>query len=80
MEPDKFREFLMRGAVVCVQLTPFKKNEDVDYEGLKENTRVLIEKSRGEPLVLVPAGSTGEKLGEVHIFRINCLFFLEESP
>jgi len=61
MEPDKFREFLMRGAVVCVQLTPFKKNEDVDYEGLKENTRFLIEKSRGEPLVLVPAGSTGEK-------------------
>jgi len=66
MELDKFRDF--------------KKNEDVDYEGLKENTRVLIEKSRGEPLVLVPAGSTGEKLGEVHIFRINCLFFLEESP
>jgi 4-hydroxy-tetrahydrodipicolinate synthase len=61
MEPNKLREFLMKGAVVCVQLTPFKRNEDVDYEGLRENTHFLIEKSRGEPLVLVPAGSTGEK-------------------
>lgn len=51
----------MKGAVVCVQLTPFKGNEDVDYEGLKENNQFLVEKSKGEPLVLVPAGNTGEK-------------------
>jgi 4-hydroxy-tetrahydrodipicolinate synthase len=51
----------MKGAVMCVQLTPFKENEDVDYEGLRENTSFLIEESRGQPLVLTPVGSTGEK-------------------
>jgi len=51
----------MKGAVMCVQLTPFKENEDVDYEGLKENTAFLIDASKGEPLVLTPVGSTGEK-------------------
>jgi len=61
MKPAELREFLMKGAVLCVQLTPMKSNEDIDFEGLKENTRFLIEKSRGKPLVLVPAGSTGEK-------------------
>lgn len=61
MEPDKFREFMRKGVVICVQLTPFKVNEDVDYEGLRENTRWLVEESKGEPLVLVPVGSTGEK-------------------
>ncbi|MEM2588070.1 MAG: dihydrodipicolinate synthase family protein [Candidatus Bathyarchaeia archaeon] len=61
LEPSKLREFFMKGAVMCVQLTPFKENEDVDYEGLKENTAFLIDASKGEPLVLTPVGSTGEK-------------------
>ncbi|MBO3841262.1 MAG: dihydrodipicolinate synthase family protein [Candidatus Brockarchaeota archaeon] len=61
MEPEKFREFMKKGAVVCVQLTPFKEDEDVDYEGLRDNTTWLVEESKGEPLVLVPVGSTGEK-------------------
>jgi len=61
MEPEKLREFLSKGAVLCVQLTPFKDNEDVDYEGLKENTEWLVDKSKGRPLVLIPVGSTGEK-------------------
>jgi len=61
MEPEKFRNFMRKGAVICVQLTPFKENEDVDYEGIRENTRWLVEESKGEPLVLVPVGSTGEK-------------------
>jgi 4-hydroxy-tetrahydrodipicolinate synthase len=61
MEPEKFRDFMRKGAVICVQLTPFKENEDVDYEGIRENTRWLVEESKGEPLVLVPVGSTGEK-------------------
>jgi 4-hydroxy-tetrahydrodipicolinate synthase len=61
MEPEKLREYMKKGVVICVQLTPFKENEDVDYEGLRENTRWLIEESKGEPLVLVPVGSTGEK-------------------
>ncbi|MBS7634577.1 dihydrodipicolinate synthase family protein [Candidatus Bathyarchaeota archaeon] len=61
MDPGKLREFFMRGVVMCVQLTPFKENEDVDYEGLRENTAFLVEESKGEPLVLTPVGSTGEK-------------------
>ena len=61
MEPSKLRSFFMNGAVMCVQLTPFKENEDVDYEGLRENTSFLIEESREQPLVLTPVGSTGEK-------------------
>jgi 4-hydroxy-tetrahydrodipicolinate synthase len=61
MDPEKLREFLMKGAVICVQLTPFKEDESVDYEGLKENTAFLIEACKGEPLVLTPVGSTGEK-------------------
>jgi len=60
MAPEKLREFLMRGAVLCVQLTPFTKDDEVDIEGLRENTRFLIERSKGKPLVLIPTGSTGE--------------------
>lgn len=47
---------------MCVQLTTFKENEDVDYEGLKENTVFLVEESKEEPLVLTPVGSAGEKI------------------
>ncbi len=61
MKPDKLREFLMHGAVLVVQLTPFKKDGAVDYEGLRENTSFLVEKRSCGPLVLVPVGSTGEK-------------------
>jgi len=61
MDPRRLRESLMKGAVICVQLTPFKEDESVDYEGLKENTAFLIEACKGEPLVLTPVGSTGEK-------------------
>jgi 4-hydroxy-tetrahydrodipicolinate synthase len=39
----------------------FKKDAEVDYEGLKENTSFLVEKREIGPMVLTPAGSTGEK-------------------
>jgi hypothetical protein len=58
MKPDKLREFLMHGAVLVVQLTPFKKDGAVDYEGLKENTSFLVEKRNCGPLALVPVGSS----------------------
>ena len=60
MEPEKLRELLRKGAVVVVQLTPFTENDEVDLEGVRENTRFLVEKRRYGPLVLVPTGSTGE--------------------
>lgn len=49
MNSEKLREFLMKGAVICVQLTSFKENESVNYEGLKENTNFLIERCKGDP-------------------------------
>ena len=61
MRPEKLREFLMNGAVLVVQLTPFKKDGSVDYEGLRKNTSFLVEKRHCGPLALVPVGSTGEK-------------------
>jgi 4-hydroxy-tetrahydrodipicolinate synthase len=50
----------MNGAVVIVQLTPFKEDGFVDYEALKQNTSFLVEKKDYGPMVLVPTGSTGE--------------------
>jgi len=47
-------------AVVIVQTTPFNKNGSLDLEGLKANTRFLVEKCAGKRFVLVPTGSTGE--------------------
>jgi len=54
------RESIRKGAVLVVQTTPFKKNGELDLEGLRENTRYLAEKGKGKGLVLVPTGSTGE--------------------
>ncbi|MEM3693643.1 MAG: dihydrodipicolinate synthase family protein [Candidatus Bathyarchaeia archaeon] len=60
MEPEKLRDYLMKGTVVIVQITPFKNGEELDLEGLKENTAFLVEKRHYGPMVLVPTGSTGE--------------------
>jgi 4-hydroxy-tetrahydrodipicolinate synthase len=60
MNAEKLREFLRKGAVVVVQLTPFMKNGEMDLDALRENTRYLIEKRDRGPMVLVPTGSTGE--------------------
>jgi len=54
------RDFLRKGAVLVVQLTPFKENGKLDIEGLKDNTSFLVEKGKDKGLVLVPTGSTGE--------------------
>ncbi|MEM0505185.1 MAG: dihydrodipicolinate synthase family protein [Sulfolobales archaeon] len=60
MRVESLREFLMKGAVLVVQMTPFTRDDEVDVEGLRENTRYLISVSRGRPLALVPCGSNGE--------------------
>jgi len=61
MKPEELREYLFNGAVLVVQLTPFRKDGKIDYEGLKRNTSFLVEKRHYGPLVLIPVGSTGEK-------------------
>ena len=61
MKPKELREYLFNGAVLVVQLTPFRKDGKIDYEGLKRNTSFLVEKRHYGPLVLIPVGSTGEK-------------------
>ncbi|MFB0522372.1 MAG: dihydrodipicolinate synthase family protein [Candidatus Bathyarchaeia archaeon] len=61
MKPEKLRQYLSNGAVLIVQLTPFKEDGTIDFEGLRENTSFLVEKRHYGPLALIPVGSTGEK-------------------
>ncbi len=60
LKPLDLRGFVSKGAIQIVMVTPFGDNEEVDYEGLKENTEFLVEKVRGKPFILTPTGSTGE--------------------
>jgi 4-hydroxy-tetrahydrodipicolinate synthase len=47
-------------AVVIVQATPFNQDGSLDLEGLRINTKFLVDRCAGKRFVLVPAGSTGE--------------------
>jgi len=47
-------------AVVVVQATPLNRDGSLDLNGLKANTRFLMERCAGKRVVLVPTGSTGE--------------------
>jgi 4-hydroxy-tetrahydrodipicolinate synthase len=58
LSPHAMREKIK--AVVIVQTTPFNKNGSLDLEGLKANTKFLVERCAGKRFVLVPTGSTGE--------------------
>jgi 4-hydroxy-tetrahydrodipicolinate synthase len=49
----------MKGVFV-VQTTPFNKDGSLDLEGMRANTRWLIERMAGKDFTLVPVGSTGE--------------------
>lgn len=61
MKVKDLREYFYRGAVQVVMVTPFKhRNEEVDYDVLKQLTEFLLEHRHYGPLVLTPAGSTGE--------------------
>ncbi len=57
---ESLKEFLMKGSVLVVQMTPFNDADEVDVEGFRENTRYLVEVSKKGPLALVPCGSNGE--------------------
>jgi dihydrodipicolinate synthase/N-acetylneuraminate lyase len=56
--PEVMRETIK--AVVVVQATPLNRDGSLDLNGLKANTRFLMERCAGKRVVLVPTGSTGE--------------------
>ena len=58
LTPEVMRERIK--AVVIVQATPLNQDGSLDLEGLKANTRFLLERCAGKRFVLVPTGSTGE--------------------
>lgn len=60
LKPSDLRRFVAGGAIQIVMVTPFKDGEEVDYDGLRENTEFLVERVRGKPFILTPTGSTGE--------------------
>ncbi|MFC1992708.1 dihydrodipicolinate synthase family protein [Chloroflexota bacterium] len=49
----------MKG-IFCVQMTPFNKDGSLDLEGMRANTRWLIDRMAGKDFVFVPEGSNGE--------------------
>ncbi len=49
----------MKG-VVIVQITPFNKDGSLDLEGMRHNTRWLLERTAGKDFIFTPLGSTGE--------------------
>lgn len=59
MKPEELREKIC--GVVVVMTTPFKSDFELDEEGLRKQTRFLLESGIKEGTgVLVPTGSTGE--------------------
>lgn len=61
MDPEKLSEKLFEGSVQCIVATPFRESDqEIDFYGLRENIRFLIDKCEGKPLVLTPCGSTSE--------------------
>jgi len=61
MDPELLSRKLSEGVVQCIVATPFsEKDQEIDFEGLRENVRFLVDKCKGKPLVLTPTGSTSE--------------------
>jgi 4-hydroxy-tetrahydrodipicolinate synthase len=58
LTPEIMRETIK--SVVVVQATPLNHDGSLDLEGLRSNTKFLVERCAGKRLVLVPTGSTGE--------------------
>ena len=46
--------------VCIVQTTPFNKDDSLDLEGMRANTRWLLEQTAGKDFIFTPLGSTGE--------------------
>jgi len=49
----------MKG-VQIIQMTPFKKDGSLDLEGVRANTRWLLERTAGKDFFFTPTGSNGE--------------------
>lgn len=61
MEPIELKNKLKDGVVSFMVVTPFKENEEVDYEGLRENIQFFLEKVKGfDTCSITPTGSNGE--------------------
>jgi 4-hydroxy-tetrahydrodipicolinate synthase len=58
MDFEKLKE-RMKGVHV-VQTTPFNKDDSLDIEGMRSNTRWLMKNNAGKNITIVPLGSTGE--------------------
>ena len=77
LSPDAMRERIK--AVVIVQATPMNRDGSLDLEGLKANTRFLVERCRGRRIVLVPTGSTGEAYALADAERLKVIETVVES-
>jgi len=49
----------MKGVFV-VQTTPFNKDGSLDLDGMRANTKWLVDYASGKDIILIPLGSTGE--------------------
>jgi len=58
MQLDELKKS-MKG-VVIVNITPFNKDGSLDLEGMRANTRWLLERTAGKDFIYNPVGSTGE--------------------
>jgi len=52
----------MKGVDIALT-TPFNKDGSLDLEGMRANTRWLVERTAGKDFILTPMGSTGEICG-----------------
>ncbi|MEM2703797.1 MAG: dihydrodipicolinate synthase family protein [Candidatus Bathyarchaeia archaeon] len=60
MKVSELKDYLSKGVVMVVQITPFAIDESLDLAALKDNTIFLIEQTKHDQLALIPLGSTGE--------------------
>ena len=55
----------MKGVFV-VETTPFNKGDSVDLDGMRANTRWLVEFGKGKDFAIVPVGSLFRNSYRVH--------------
>ncbi len=57
----ELKEKLKAGGVSFMVVTPFNENQEIDYDGFRENIRFLLDKIKGfDTCTITPAGSNGE--------------------
>ena len=57
----ELKEKLKAGGVSFMVVTPFNGNQEIDYDGFRENIRFLLDKIKGfDTCTITPAGSNGE--------------------